>query len=132
MPKFGSTSLERLQECDPTLQLILRWAVRYYDFTIVVGHRGEADQNAAFAAGNSKLQWPDGKHNSLPSKAVDIAPYPIDWEDTERFVFLAGVIMTIAHLLGVGDKIRWGDDWDRDGRMTDERFRDYGHFEVIE
>ena len=42
---------------------------------IVCGHRNKEDQNKAFAEGKSKLKWPKGKHNKLPSQAVDAAPY---------------------------------------------------------
>ena len=38
--------------------------------------------------GRSKLSWLESKHNCEPSRAVDIAPYPIDWDDRERFSHL--------------------------------------------
>ena len=76
------------------------------------------------------MSWPNSKHNSLPSVAVDIAPYPIDWEDTERFIQLSGAILQIAKQNGLD--LRWGGDWNRDGRMTDESFRDLLHFEMVE
>jgi len=101
------------------------------DFTILEGYRGEEKQNEAFDTGRSQLRYPESKHNTFPCLAVDIAPYPIDWQDTERFVLLAGVIKAVAHSLEVSDLIRWGGDWDRDGQMTDETFRDYPHFELV-
>jgi hypothetical protein len=48
------------------------------DFKILCGHREEKEQNEAFNKGNSKLKWPQSKHNSLPSLAVDIAPFPVN------------------------------------------------------
>jgi len=60
---------------------------------------------------------------------MDIAPYPIDWKDLERFYVLAGVIMACAHEEGV--KIRWGGDWDSDGDYHDSSFIDLPHFELV-
>jgi peptidoglycan L-alanyl-D-glutamate endopeptidase CwlK len=68
------------------------------------------------------------KHNSKPSLAVDIAPYPIDWADDERFYFLAGIIKAASHQVGV--KVRWGGDWDSDDDFHDQTFMDLGHFEI--
>lgn len=45
-----------------------------------------------------------------PAKAIDAAPYPIDWNDHKRFYYMAGVILAIAHTRK--NKIRWGGDWD--------------------
>jgi hypothetical protein len=102
------------------------------DFTVLCGHRGKIAQGRAFFTKKSKARWGQSKHNSTPSQAVDIAPWPIDWEDTEAFVYLAGIIRAVSHDLGYGDIIRWGGDWDQDERMRDERFRDYPHFEIKE
>lgn len=132
MPEFSQRSQSRLDTCHPILQKVMSVAIQVMDFSILEGQRGEAEQDQAFREGRSHVQFPDSKHNSTPSNAVDIAPYPIDWEDTERFVMLAGVIRAVAYALRVEDKIRWGGDWDRDGQMSDERFRDYVHFEVID
>ena len=52
------------------------------------------------------MQYPNSKHNKLPSKAVDVAPYPIDWNDPDRFYHFAGYVRGIAE--GMGIKIRWG------------------------
>ena len=95
-------------------------AILKYDFSILQGYRGEEEQNAAYEAGNSKLKYPDSKHNSLPSRAVDCAPYPIDWDDTERFKEMACVILEEASVAGV--KLRWGGNW--------KTFKDYPHFEL--
>ncbi|MGB0683388.1 MAG: M15 family metallopeptidase [Magnetovibrionaceae bacterium] len=131
MPQFGKTSRARLETCDPRLQEILNKAIAEGpDFSVLCGHRNEADQNKAVAEGRSKTPWPRSKHNGLPSKAVDIAPYPIDWNDTNRFRVMAGYVMGVA--AGLGYKLRWGGDWDRDFSEEDERFRDLPHFELVE
>jgi peptidoglycan L-alanyl-D-glutamate endopeptidase CwlK len=128
MPSFGKTSNERKKECDYNLQIILDEAIKIVDFSILCGHRTEEEQNQALYEGRSKLAFPKSKHNNYPSFAVDIAPYPIDWEDTDRFYYLAGIIKGIAHSKGV--KIRWGGDWDSDNDFKDNNFNDLPHFEL--
>jgi len=66
----------------------------------------------------------------LPSLAVDVAPYPIDWNDRERFCYFAGYVKGIAKSLGT--ELRWGGDWDRDTQVKDNNFDDLPHFELVE
>jgi len=130
MPSFSKISKARFNTLDTKLQLILIQAIEEYDFSIIGGHRTRADQDKAYEAGRSKVQWPHSKHNHYPSKAVDIAPYPINWNDREGFVYLAGLIKGIAAAKGI--KIRWGGDWDSDNDFKDQSFHDLPHFELIE
>ena len=130
MPRFGKASERRLSTVHPDLQLVMRVAIRYFDFTVIYGFRTEKAQARAYKAGRSKAEWPKSKHNKRPSSGIDIAPWPVQWEDTESFVYLAGFIMAIAQNLGIA--IRWGGDWDSDRQVFDERFRDYGHFELAD
>ena len=128
--KFGKTSSERLATCDPRLQEIANEAIKYIDFSIVCGHRTEEAQQEAFNSKASKVQWPDSKHNSLPSKAMDVAPYPLDWEDIKRFAFLMGILKGIAMQKGIN--VRLGSDWDSDGDITDHKFMDWPHIELVD
>lgn len=129
MPKFGPHSRARLATCDTRLQeLCCRALLVGMDFSVLVGHRGEVAQNAAYDAGLSKVRWPNSKHNKVPSLAVDVAPYPIDWEQPFRFYHLAGVFRSIAFEMGL--VVRWGGDWDGDWVLNDETFFDLGHFEL--
>lgn len=130
MPKFSWASETQLATIDPRLEKVLREAIKYVDFRVLEGHRDKASQDKAYREGKSQVKYPFGKHNSLPSKAVDFAPWPIDWNDTERFVLMAGFIMGIAASMGV--KLRYGGDWDSDWKLKEERFRDYGHLELAE
>ena len=74
MATFGKTSLEQIATLDPRLQRILHEAIRFVDFKVLEGHRGEAAQEAAYAKGLTKLHWPHGNHNKLPSRAADHCP----------------------------------------------------------
>ncbi len=128
MPSFSARSLEKLNTCDERLQKIMKEAIKHVDFTILEGHRDEETQNEYFRQGKSKLKYPKGKHNSIPSKAIDVAPYPIDWSDTRRFDHLAGIIVGIGLTMGI--KLRWGGDWDGDYSFKDQTFHDLPHFEL--
>ena len=128
MAKFGKTSKKRLKTCDERLQSLFNEVVKVFDCSILVGHRGEEDQNKAYKEGNSQVKWPKGKHNKKPSSAVDVAPYPIDWEDRERFSYFAGFVKGVAWRLNI--PIRWGGDWDGDTELSDNNFDDLVHFEL--
>ena len=130
MPRFSERSAGRLKECDTRLQRVFERVVETIDCTIITGHRDEAEQNEMFRTGKSQIQWPASKHNSLPSQAVDAAPYPIDWKDRERATLFAGFVMGIAAQMGI--KLRWGGDWNRDWQVNDNNFDDLWHFELID
>lgn len=126
--KFGKSSLENLRSCHLDLQKVLHRAIEIIDFSVIQGERNEEDQNRAYTQGRSKLKYPQSKHNNHPSLAVDIVPYPIDWNDRERFCLLAGVIKGVANTLNVD--IRWGGDFNGNNIISDETFIDMPHFEL--
>ncbi len=128
MPRFSRRSKSRLETCDERLQKIFKKVVKGFDCTIIEGHRGKEKQNEAYRKGNSKLKYPNGKHNSIPSIAVDVIPYPIDWEDRERMSYFAGYVLGCAKSMGI--TLRWGGDWDMDTQVKDNKFDDLVHFEL--
>ena len=128
MPSFSRASKDQLATCDHRLQALFEEVVRVFDCKILEGHRNQEKQHAAFVSGHSKLDWPNGNHNAMPSKAVDVAPYPVDWTDRERMTFFAGYVLGVAK--GMGLNIRWGGDWDRDWQVKDNNFDDLVHFEI--
>jgi len=130
MPNFSKRSKDNLATCDVKLQNLFNEVINYFDCSVLCGHRGEKEQNEAFHAGRSKLKFPKSKHNSSPSQAVDVAPYPIDWEDKERFYYFAGMVKGIAQKMDI--PIRWGGDWDSDTQVKDQTFFDLPHFELQE
>lgn len=130
MPKFSRTSRERLESCDIRLQNIFNEVIKRWDCSIICGHRSEYDQNRAYKTGNSRLMFPKSKHNSSPSVAIDVAPYPIDWNDVIAFAHFAGYVIRVAEDQGI--KLRWGGDWDGDKFNKDQSFNDLPHFEIIE
>ncbi len=134
MPYFGKESLKELSTCDIKLKLIFNEVIRNFDCSVIQGLRGKQEQDEYFRIGKSKVKWPTGKHNSAIknglSSAADVAPYPINWNDRERFYYFAGYVKGKADLLGV--KIRWGGDWDSDNDLHDQTFMDLVHFELVD
>lgn len=128
MPAFSAESLRQLETIDPRLQILLKEAIKTFDFKILEGHRGQEKQHACFISGASKLDWPNGQHNSLPSRAVDLAPCPIDWKDEKRWHYFIGFIIGLAQ--GLGIDIISGHDWDHDHDLEEHSFQDSPHFEL--
>jgi hypothetical protein len=141
MPKFGSSSRKKLETCHEDLQLVLNAVIEFFDVTILYGHRTPEQQQELYAIGRTTelerkpVTTKDGvnklsMHNHYPSKAVDIAPWPIDWNDTDRIRYMAGMVMGMAAAHNI--KLRWGGDWDMDTETKDNTFEDLLHFEVVE
>ena len=128
MPRFGRKSRERLKSCDPRIQDLFNEVIKYVDCSVLEGHRSEERQNRLYDEGKTKVRYPKGRHNSSPSRAVDVTPYPVDWDDRERQTLFAGFVLGIAR--GMDLNIRWGGDWDQDFQVVDNRFDDFPHFEL--
>jgi peptidoglycan L-alanyl-D-glutamate endopeptidase CwlK len=128
MPKLSAKSEERLKECHPDIQKVFSEVIKYVDFTVTCGMRGEEEQNEAFRTGKSKLKFPQSKHNQSPSLAIDVVPFPIDWNDHKRFYYFAGFVLGIAKSMNID--LRFGGDWDGDFDIKDQNFFDLPHFEL--
>jgi len=130
MPSFSEASLGHLASCDIRLHRLFERIVLTFDCTVLEGHRGKARQQEMLRTGKSQADWPHSKHNSEPSLACDVAPYPIDWNDRERFCLFAGFVLGVASEIGI--PLRWGGDWDQDWEVRDNLFDDLVHFELVE
>lgn len=125
------TSLDRLATCHPDLRSLFIEVNETFPCLIIEGHRDKETQDRAFFAGKSKLRFPKGKHNSLPSLAVDAAPLPLEWDgkkSREKFYLFAGYVLGVAAQRGLS--IRWGGDWDKDWDIKENSFDDLVHFEL--
>jgi hypothetical protein len=132
VPKFGKRSKQRLQGVDSKLVNVLNEVCKYFDVTVIEGLRSQERQNELVAQGKSKTKF--GKH--VQGKAVDIAPYPIDWNARDDFHYLGGFVLGVASQMGIN--VRWGGDWSdsslsQNRRTTkDNNFDDLVHFELKE
>ena len=129
MPQFGSTSRTRLETCHQDLQTIFNYVIKSFDCTIICGYRDKKAQNKAYDDGFSKVRFPNSKHNLSPSIAVDVIPWPIEWENTKRMKYFAGYVMGIAKVLGY--ELVSGLDWDNDTILKDHTFKDHPHFQLV-
>ena len=128
MPKFGARSKNALHSCDERLIKVFDEVIKTVDCSVLEGHRGQSKQDKYYEEGKSKVKYPSGRHNKLPSMAVDVAPYPIDWDDRERFHLFAGFVLGIAKSMGIN--LRWGGDWNQNWFVDDNKFDDFPHFEL--
>jgi peptidoglycan LD-endopeptidase CwlK len=123
---MNTQSLDRLKQCHPDLVKLVSRVDEIYPIMVICGHRGKEDQEKAFLAGNSKLQFPNSKHNSTPSRAVDIVPDPdrnpktISWMDLTAFEIMLLAVEAIAEEYNI--KIRLGRDF---------KMKDWPHVELI-
>jgi len=122
MPEFSDTSKARLSTCDHRLIILFEQVITFYDCSILCGHRGKEDQEKAYRTGKSKLNFPASKHNVRPSNAVDVVPYPIDWDDIDRFKNFMKLIKLTAKNLKI--EIECGGEW--------TSIIDYPHYQLKE
>lgn len=136
MYKFSKRSVYNLATAEPKLQQLFNAVIEEIDCTVIYGHRTPEEQFELFKKGRERKDgwWVkvgatvtnlDGnikksKHNYLPSKAVDVVPYPLDWNDIESFKNLAIVVKKKAEELGI--EVEWGGDW--------TSLKDYPHWQV--
>lgn len=136
MPKFSQSSFSKLSTCHQDLQVLFYEVIKSFDCKILEGYRNQEDQDKALSKGTTQLSWPHGKHNHQPSMAVDVAPYPVDWNNTDRFYFFAGYVLGIAQKLKDEGKmshiVRYGGDWNGNKNIDDENFKDLVHFELVQ
>jgi peptidoglycan L-alanyl-D-glutamate endopeptidase CwlK len=78
-----------------------------FDVIVLEGFRTKERQDKLYKEGATKVRT--SRHES--GYAIDIAPYPIDWDDWSRFKTLADHMYAAAKKLGV--TIRWGGNWSR-------------------
>ena len=130
MNYWSAASAARLATCDPRLVDIFDHVLQIADCSVLAGHRNKVIQNQLCDAGKSQVRWPHSKHNIVPSRAIDITPFPINWGDRERMTLFAGIALGVADAKGIN--LRWGGDWDRDFQVVDNSFDDLVHFELLE
>ena len=138
MPSFGTASREQLVTCRTEIIETLDLVVAEYDITVLEGVRSWARQADLLRRGKTKV-GPGGSDHNPPklddgtedpnwlSNAVDCAPWPIDWKDARRFIYMAGLVIGTGRALGYD--FGWGGNWDEDQIILDDQnFDDLPHF----
>lgn len=128
-PRYRAISEKRLAGAHPKLQTLIYAAWEQMDFLVMDSQRGKAAQEMAFKLGRSKAKFGQSAHNWAPAIALDLAPFPINWNKTEPFKKLQfEIIRPLAKKMGI--PIRQGLDWNMNGIITDESFVDWPHVEL--
>jgi len=135
--QFGQKSTKNYATLSSGLQRVADRTLSYgvMDYSLDCTYRDEREQNRLFnmTPPRSKVQWPNSRHNHLPSKAMDCVPYvrgKSSWNKLHCCV-LAGLILAAAAEERV--KLRWGGNWDMDSEpITDQDFQDLAHFEEVD
>ncbi len=128
---------ERLRGVDPRLVEVVRDAALRCPrkFIVVEGLRTVERQRELYAQGRTKpgkiVTWTlASKH--IDGKAVDLAPVKddrsIDWNDLAGFDAIAKAMRAASERLEIG--VRWGADWDADGKPRERGESDSPHWEL--
>ena len=140
---LSKRSLASLEGVDARLVSVAKRAIQItkQDFVIIEGLRTREQMMINYGKGRTaaqlavhgipasyakpneaKVTWLNDPFasNHASGKAVDVVPYPVDWNDISKFRTIADAFKQAARELGV--KLEWGGDWSKS--------KDYPHFEV--
>jgi peptidoglycan LD-endopeptidase CwlK len=137
---LGKTSLARLEGVHPDLVKVVKRAIELstVDFMVLEGVRTPARQKELYAQGRTKpgpkVTWTlNSNHFVKPSTgfghAVDLVPYPVDWTDLKKFDAMSKAMFAAAKDVGI--PIRWGKDWNSNGKPGEKGETDSPHFELL-
>ncbi len=148
---LSKLSLSRLKDVEPNLVAVVKRAIEItsQDFLVVEGIRSKEQCYVNYGKGRTttqctakgvpakyaapnlpKVTWLNNPLSSkhVTGRAVDLVPYPVDWNDLDKFDQVAKAMFAAAKELGVS--IRWGADWDSDGKYREKGEYDSPHFEL--
>lgn len=116
--KLGTRSLQNLSGVHPDLVAVVKRAIQIteQDYAVIEGVRNIERQRELYRKGASKTL--NSRH--LTGHAVDMVPWPVDWNDLERFKVVSEAMKAAAEELNI--PIVWGGDW--------KSFYDGPHFEL--
>lgn len=137
---LGAKSLERLAGVHPRLVAVVKRAIEIspQDFLVLEGVRTPERQRELYAQGRTKpgkvVTWTLTSNHFKNAKtgyghAVDLCPFPVDWNTGAKFDAIAKAMFAAAAEEGL--TIRWGADWDRDGKPREKGESDSPHFEAV-
>lgn len=133
MFKLSQKSLDKMKGVNPTLVAVVKRAIELsaIDFSVLEGFRTHERQEQLYAQGRTApgniVTW-TMKSKHLDGKAVDLVPYPLDWNDMKKFDQISKAMFAAADELGVS--IRWGADWNQNGKPREKGETDSPHFEI--
>lgn len=141
---LSKLSLSRLEGVHPELVKVVQRAIQLtdQDFMVVEGVRSREQCMINWGKGRtvdqcklrgipekyaqpklSKVTWLldpfASKH--VKGQAVDLVPFPVDWNDLSKFKAISVAMKAAAVELGIG--LAWGGNW--------VKSKDYPHFELV-
>ena len=148
---LSQKSLDKLVGVDERLQRVVKRAIQLskQDFMVLEGVRTRQQCMVNYGKGRTiaqcvakgvpaqyanpnaaKVTWLNNPFASkhCDGKAVDLVPYPVDWGDLKKFDAIAQAMLQASKELGIA--IRWGADWDGDGKPRERGESDSPHFEI--
>jgi peptidoglycan L-alanyl-D-glutamate endopeptidase CwlK len=135
---LGPKSLAKLDGVHPDLVRVVKRAIAItrQDFVVLEGIRTPARQAELYAQGRTKpgpkVTWTMTSNHFRKADgyghAVDLCPFPVDWNTPSKFDAIADAMEAAADELGVA--IRWGANWDGDGKRREAKETDSPHFEL--
>lgn len=130
---LNARSEKNLVGVDSGLAAVVRRAheLSTVKFTVIEGVRTKARQAELYAKGRTTagpiVTWTmESKH--IHGKAVDLLPDLTGWNDPKAFDEINRAMVQASKELKV--KIRWGADWDRDGKPREKGETDSPHWEL--
>ena len=148
--RFSQRSLTSLQGVHPNLVRVAHRAIQItsQDFVVTEGVRTKERMWEVYGKGRTvaecaakgvpakyakpkeaKVTWLSNplssNHRAMADgygHAIDVVPYPVDWDDDKKFHAIAKAMKQAAAELGV--RISWGGDWTKN--------RDLPHFELAQ
>ena len=149
--QLSKRSLSRLAGVDDKLVAVVKRAIEIsqVDFMVLEGVRSKEQCMINYGKGRTaaqvqakgitaryakpsaaKVTWLNDPFASkhVTGKAVDLVPYPVDWNDLKKFDLIAQAMLQAAKELGV--TIRWGADWNANGKPRERGESDSPHFEI--
>lgn len=153
---LGNNSKSKLTGVHPDIVKVVERAIQItsQDFIVLEGVRGKEQCYINWGKGRSaatlavvgvptkyaqpkmgKVTWLNDPLNSKHciqkdgyGHAVDLVPYPVDWNTLSKFEAIGKAMLTAAKELKIS--LRWGADWDRDGKLREKGETDSPHFEI--
>lgn len=149
--QLSQKSLDKLKGVDERLVKVVKRAIEIspIDFMVLEGVRSKEQCMINYGKGRTaaqcsakgvpakyanpsaaKVTWLNNPFASkhYDGKAVDLVPYPVDWNDLKKFDVISKAMFAAAKELNVN--IRWGADWDKDGKSRERGESDSPHFEI--
>jgi peptidoglycan L-alanyl-D-glutamate endopeptidase CwlK len=136
---LGAKSRANLAGVHPRLAAVVEAAIKRsaVDFKVIEGVRTPERQRELYAQGRTKpgniVTWTLKSNHLVQADglghAVDLLVAPYDWKEGPQWKQMADAMLSAAKDLGV--RVRWGKDWNQNGKIGEKGETDGPHFEIV-